>query len=174
MTLSRAYLFATIPLFALGVIVVVKLALGLARFTRQTVVASLPVVAEQSLVLPSDDRYAVFVQGKLGERGLGDFRFTVTSEDGREVRVSPVLARTSATSLDGTTRLELFAFSAQAGRHVIRTVGINPAHDYGQNRVVIALQRRAQLVARIVGLVLAGVVTIAALVASGIVLAGRR
>lgn len=174
MTLSRAYLFATIPLFAIGVVVVVKLALGLARFTRETVVASLPVIAEQTLVLPSDDRYSVFVQGKLGERGLGDFRFTVTSEDGREVRVSPVLARTSATSLDGTTRLELFAFSAQAGRHVIRTVGINPGHDYRQNRVVIALQRRAQLVARIVGLVLAGVVTIASLVASGIVLAGRR
>jgi hypothetical protein len=175
MPVSRLWLLATVPLFGAGVVAIVKLAVGLVRSTREAVVVSLPVVPQQSFVLPAADRYAVFAEGKLGERGLADLRYAVTADaDGRELRMSPVLVRSHATSLDGTVRLELFSFAATAGRHTLRVVGIDAGRDYRQNRIVIARQRRAQMALRIVGLVAAGIVTIGCLVGSSLLIAGPR
>ena len=175
MLFNRLWLLATIPLFVGGVISIIRLAVGLVRSTRESVVASLPVIAEQSLVFPQADRYAVLAQGRLGDRGLGDLRFSIMVEaTGAELRMSPVYVRSSATSLDGTVKLELFAFSADAGRHTIRIAGMDPARDYRQNRIVIARQSRGQLAVRIVALVLAGVLTLGALVASSLLIAGPR
>ena len=172
--MSRAWLLLSLPLLGVGVVAVAKLALGLARFTRETVVASLPVIAEQSLLLPSDDRYAVFMHGKFGDRGFGDLRFVVTDDVGRELRVAPASMRTTASSLEGTVRLELFSFSARAGRHVIRTVGIDPSRDYRNTRVVIGRARGSQVVARIIALVIAGALTVGSLVATGLLIARPR
>ena len=172
---NRLWLLATIPLFVGGIVAIVRLAVGLVRSTRESVVASLPVVSEQSLALPRSDRYAILAQGRLGERGLGDLRFSVTADStGRELRMAPVYVRSSATSLDGTVKLELFSFSAEAGRHTIRVLGMDPARDYRQNRIVIALQSRGQLAVRIVALVLTSVLTLGSLVASSLLIAGPR
>jgi hypothetical protein len=173
MSFSRVWLLATIPLFVVGVFGVIRLAMGLVRFTREAIVASLPVVPEQSVVLPTAGDYSVLTQGKLGERGLGDLRFAVFAEGGGELRLSPVLVRSQATSLDGNVRLELFSFPAQAGRHVLRVIGIDPTREYSHNRVVIARSGRGQLAVRIVALVLTSVVTLVSLVASALLLAGR-
>jgi len=171
MTSSRAWLALTVPLFAIGVAVIVRLALGLVRFTREGVVASLPVIPEQSLVLPHNGRYAVSVHGKFGEPGLGDLRFVVTDDANREMRVVPAYARTTVSSLDGTTRRELFSFSARAGRHVVRVVGIDPSRDYRTSRVVIGRARGGQLVVRVIALVVVGAVTVGSLVASLLLIA---
>jgi hypothetical protein len=171
---TRAWLLLTLPLLGTGVVAVVKLAFGLVRFTRDTIVASLAVIPEQSLLLPSDDRYAVFMQGKFGDRGFGDLRFVVTDDTGRELRLAPAYMRTTASSLDGTVRLELFSFSARAGRHVVRTVGIDPNRDYRNTRVVIGRARGGQLVARIIALVIAGALTVGSLVATGLLIASPR
>jgi hypothetical protein len=175
MTVSRIWLLATVPLFVVGVIAIVRLAVGLVRFTRDAVVVSLPVVSEQTVVLPRPDRYAVLAQGRLAERGLGDLRYSVIAEaDGREVSVSPVYVRSQSTSMDGTVRLELFSFSANAGAHTIRVAGIDSARDYRQNRIVIARQSRGQLAVRIVALVAAGILTLGCLVGSSLLIAGSR
>jgi hypothetical protein len=172
---SRLWLLATVPLFALGILGIVRLAVGLVRLTRESVIASLPVIAEQSFVLPHADRYAVLAEGRLGARGLADFRFSVKSDaDGRELRMSPVFVRSNATSLDGTVRLELFSFAANAGRHTIRVVGIDPARDYRQNRIVIARQHRGQMALRIVALVATSILTLGCLVGSSLLVAGPR
>src|SRR5687767_7016281 len=116
MTFSRTWLFATVPLFCLGVLAIVRLATGLVRLTRESVVASLPVVPEQSFVLPGADGYSISMQGTLGERGLGDLRFGITAESGGpEVRIDPAYVRSATTSLDGTVRLELFTFAGTSG-----------------------------------------------------------
>jgi hypothetical protein len=175
MTFSRLWLLLTIPMIGIGAYAIVKLAMGLVRSTREAVVASLPVVIEQSVIIPSDDRYAIMLQGKLGERGLNDLKFSVTSErDGREVPISPVYVRSSATSLDGTVRLELYSFAATAGRYAVRTLGMDAARDYGHNRVIIARRSRGQLAVRIVGLVLCSIVTLGSVVATSLLIAGRR
>ena len=162
-------------MIGIGAFMIVKLAMGLVRSTREAVVASLPVIAEQSVVVPSDDRYAIMVQGKLGERGLGDLKFAVTSErDGTAAQIAPVYVRSSATSLDGTVRLELYSFSAAAGRHTVRTLGMEPGRDYRHNRVVIARRSRGQLAVRIVALVLTSIVTLGSIVATSLLIAGRR
>ena len=172
---NRLWLLLTIPLVLGGVIAVARLALGRVRSTRHTVIASLPVIPEQSLLLPRSDRYVLLTEGRLGERALWDLRFSVTSEaSGRELRVASVNAPSSATSLDSTVRLELFSFSATAGRHGIRTLGMDPERDYRQNRIVIARQSRGQLAVRIVALVVASIVTLGALVASSMLIAGPR
>ena len=172
---SRLWLLVTIPLFLGGVIVIVRLAAGLVRSTVDAVIASLPVIPEQSLLLPLSGRYALLTEGRLGERALGDLHFSVMSEaDGRELGVAPVTARSTATSLGGTVRLELFSFSATAGRHTIRTLGMDPARDYRQTRVVIARQSRRQLPVRIVALVLTSLATLGALVGSSLLIAGPR
>jgi hypothetical protein len=174
-TLSRVWLLATVPMIFVGAFLVVKLAMGLVRSTREAVVASLPVLAEQSVVIPADDRYAILVQGKLGERGLGDLKFSVASErDARALTVTPVYVRSSATSLDGTVRLELYSFAATAGRYAVRVVGMDPARDYGHNRVVIARRSRGQLAVRIVALVLTSILTLGSIVATSLLIAGRR
>ena len=175
MTFSRAWLLATVPLIGIGAFMVVKLAMGLVRSTREAVIASLPVIAEQSVVVPVDDRYAIMVQGKLGERGLNDLKFSVRSESGgREIAVSPVYVRSSATSLDGTVRLELFSFAASPGRYSLVAMGMDPARDYQHNRIVIARRSRGALAARIVALVFAGVLTLGSIVATSLLIAGRR
>jgi len=175
MAVSRTWLLATVPLFVVGVIAVVRLAVGLVRFTREAIVVSLPVVPEQSVTLPRPDRYAVLAEGRLGERGLGDLRYSVTAEaDGRELSVSPVYVRSQSTSMDGTVRLELFSFSANAGRHTIRVAGIDATRDYTQNRIVIARQSRGQLAVRIVALVAAAILTLGCLVGSALLLASAR
>lgn len=172
---NRLWLFVTIPLVLGGVIAIARLALGRVRSTRHTVIASLPVIPEQSLLLPRSERYVLLTEGRLGERALGDLRFSVTSEaDGRELRIAPVNAASSATSLGGTVRLELFSFSATAGRHAIRTLGMDAERDYRQNRIVIARQGRGQLAVRIVALVVTSILTLGALVASSLLIAGPR
>jgi hypothetical protein len=174
MTISRLWLLATGPLVIVGVFGVVRLAMGLVRFTRESIIASLPVVAEQTVVLPAAAHYSLLTQGRIAERGLGDLRFAVVAEQGRrELRMSPVYVRSQATSLDGTVRLELFSFSAEAGRHLIRVIGLDPARDYDRNRLVIAQSGRGQLVVRIVALVLTSIVTLASLVGSLLLLARR-
>ena len=172
---NRLWLLVTIPLVLGGVTAIARLALGRVRSTRHTVIASLPVIPEQSLPLPRSERYVLLMEGRLGERALGDLRFSVTSEaNGRELQVASVNAPSSATSLDGTVRLERFSFSATAGRHAIRTLGMDPERDYRQNRIVIARQSRGELAARIVALVVTSIVTLAALVASSLLIAGPR
>jgi hypothetical protein len=171
---NRLWLFVTIPLVLGGVIAIARLALGRVRSARHTVIASLPVIPEQSLLLPRSERYVLLTEGRLGERALGDLRFSVTSEAGRELRIAPVNAASSATSLGGTVRLELFSFSATAGRHAIRTLGMDPERDYRQNRIVIARQGRGQLAVRIVALVVTTILTLGALVASSLLIAGPR
>ena len=168
------WLLATVPVFALGVFAVVRLAVGLVRFTREAIIVSLPVVAEQRVMLPANQRYSVLMQGKMGERGLGDLRVSVADASGRDVPVTPVYVRSSATSLDGTVRLELFSFGADAGQHTLRVVGIDSARNYANNRVVIARSGRGQLAVRIVALVLTSVVTLGALVGSSLIIAGPR
>jgi len=171
---SRVWLLATVPICIIGVFGVVRLAMRLVRFTREAIVASLPVVPEQSVVLQAPGHYSVLTQGKLGERGLGDLRFSVVTErGGRELRMSPVMVRSQATSLDGTVRLELFAFSALAGRHVLRVIGMDPTRNYQTNRVVIARSGRGQLAVRITALVLTSVIALVSLVATLILVAGR-
>ena len=174
MAFSRFWLLATVPMFALGVFAIVRLAVGLVRFTRDAIVVSLPVVAEQRVMLPATQRYSVLMQGKIGERGLGDLRLTITDAGGREVPVTPVYVRSSATSMDGAVRLELFSFSATTGQHTIRVVGIDPARNYANNRVVIARSSRGHLAVRIVALVLTSVMTLGALVGSSLIIAGPR
>jgi hypothetical protein len=174
MTFSRLWLFATVPIFALGVFAIVRLAVGLVRFTREAIVVSLPVIAEQRVMLPATQRYSVLMQGKIGERGLGDLKVAVADGGGRDVPVTPVYVRSSATSIDGTVRLELFSFAATAGQHTIRVVGIDPARNYENNRVVIARSGRGQLGLRIVALVLTSVATLGALVGSSLIIAGPR
>jgi hypothetical protein len=175
MTVSRIWLLLTVPMIGVGAFLIVKLAMGLVRSTREAVVASLPVVAEQSVVIPADDRYAILVQGKLGERGLGDLKFSVASERTAEnLPIAPVYVRSSATSLDGTVRLELYSFAATAGRHRVRVVGMDSARDYGHNRIVIARRNRGQLALRIVALVLSGLVTLGSIVGTSLLIAGRR
>jgi hypothetical protein len=100
-------------------------------------------------------------------------RFGVATDSGRELRVSPVLVRSRATSLDGSVRVELYTFSAQAGRHILRVIGLDPARDYARNRVVIARSGRGQLAVRIVALVLTSVLTLVSLVGSILLIAGR-
>jgi hypothetical protein len=174
MTFSRLWLLVTVPLFALGVFAIVRLAVGLVRFTREAIVVSLPVVAEQRVMLPATQRYSVLMQGKIGERGIGDLRVSVADASGRDVPVTPVYVRSSATSIDGTVRLELFTFGATSGQHTIRVVGIDPTRNYANNRVVIARSSRGQLAVRIVGLVLTSVLTLGALVGSSLIIAGPR
>lgn len=175
MTISRLWLFATVPLIGAGGVTIVKLAMGLVRSTREAVVASLPVVDEQSVVIPSDDRYAIMVEGKLGERGLGDLKFSVASErDGSAVAIAPVYVRSNTTSLGGTVRLELYSFAGAAGRYTVRTLGMDATRDYRHNRVVIARRSRGQRAARVVALVCAGVVTLGSIVATSLLIAGPR
>ena len=175
MMFSRVWLLLTVPMIGIGAFLIVKLAMGLVRSTREAVVASLPVVPEQSVVMPADDRYAIMVQGKLGERGLGDLKFSVTSErDARDVAIAPVYVRSSATSLDGTVRLELYSFTAGAGRYTLRVLGMDAARDYRHNRVVVARRSRGHTAVRIVGLVASSLLTLASIVATSLLIAGRR
>ena len=174
MAVSRLWLLATVPLCALGGFVIVRLAVRLVRFTRDAIVVSLPVVAEQRVLLPATQRYSVLMQGKMGDRGLGDLRVSVADAAGRDVPVTPVYVRSSATSMDGTVRLELCSFSATSGQHTIRVVGIDPRRNYATNRVVLARAGRGQLAVRIVALVLTSVLTLGALVGSSLIIAGPR
>jgi len=175
MAVSRLWLLVTLPAIVGAVVLVVRLATGIVKLSREAVVAALPVVAQQRIVLPAPDRYSILVQGSLGERGLGDLRFSVVNDrDGAPVNVSPVYVRGSGTTLDGSVRLELFSFTAGGGPHTLLTLGLDPTRDYARNRVIIARRSRGGLALRIVGLVVSGMVAIGSIVAASLIIAGRR
>jgi hypothetical protein len=175
MAVSRLWLLVTLPALVGAVVLVVRLATGIVKLSREAIVAALPVVERQRIVLPTSDRYSILVQGSLGERGLGDLRFSVVGDrDGTQVNVSPVYVRGSGTSLDGNVRLELFSFSAAGGPHTLQTLGLDPARDYTRNRVIIARRSRGGLVLRVVGLIFAGLTALGSIVATSLIIASRR
>ena len=89
----------------------------LVRFTREAIVASLPVVPEQSVVLQGPGALLGAHPGEAWRAWTWRPSLFGSSFErgGRELRMSPVMVRSQATSLDGTVRLELFTFSALAG-----------------------------------------------------------
>lgn len=174
MVLSKSWLLLTLPLAVLALVLLTLTAFSLLRTTRRSVVASLPVHAEQSITLDDAAVYVLNVEGDSLNRVATGLNFAVAKAGSAStLRMWPILVRTKVSSFS-RTRLELFSFETPApGVYTLRTTGMNPNADYSRAAIVITKPITVALVLHVLGLVGLGVMLIGSLVVTGLVLAKR-
>ena len=170
MPLSQAWLGVSVPLLLVGIWVLARSIHALVRMTRGSVVASLPVVAEQSLVLPEPGTYDLHVEGRHVNRDFGKLDFAVVDAGGEALRIERLWFGTKVTSFS-RVRLQLRRFRVEdAGSVTLRIDGIRPTQD-PDNRIVIARPLGFGMVVAIVAIIGGGFLVIGSVIASGLLLA---
>jgi hypothetical protein len=154
--------FLTIPLFAIAVVLLAMAIRSLVRLTRDAPVASLPVRDEQTVELSPGD-YDLNIEGRIGTSDFAGLGYALEDASGGAVALRPVLMRARVNTFS-RARLQLRTFSiGQAGRYRLRVTGLRGTES-PENRLVIGRGARGALVARIVAIVILGVLTIGSFV----------
>jgi hypothetical protein len=169
--MSRSWLFLTIPVAIVAIALLALAARSLIRTVRAAVVATVPVRAEQQLVIGSDGDFALDLEAPLLGRVPTTMRFYLShSASQSPVTLYPIAFRTEVSSMS-RARLELYSFRLPApGTYTLRIDGIDPSVDYSRHAVLITRRYVGALVLHVLALVALGVVLIGMMVISGLVL----
>jgi hypothetical protein len=156
------WVFVTIPVFLVAVVLLGKTIRSLVRLTRDSPVASLPLLDEQSVELPPGD-YDLSIEGRIGTGDFAGLGYVLDDGSGLAVALRPVLFRARVNSFS-TARLQLRTFSIErAGRYRLRIAGLRGTES-PDDRIVIGRGAGGALIARIVAIVILGTFTIGSFV----------
>ena len=172
MSLSRSWLILTVPL-ALTALVLLSLTVSsLMRTVRRSVVASLPVRADQRVQFAEAGAYSLSFESSSPARIIAGLQFVLSSADnGSEVALLRTVFRTRVSSFS-RTKLELFSFTLPApGTYRLHLAGTRPSMD-SDDTIVFARRVQGLVVAHILALVVVGALVIGAFVATGIAAIG--
>jgi hypothetical protein len=172
--LSRSWLLLTIPIALAAIGLLSWTIASLLRTVRGSVIATVPIRAEQRVDINSSGDFALNIEGPLFVRRPTNFHFTLSGADS-EARIAlyPILLRTDVTSMS-RSRMELYSFRIHsAGAYQLRIDGLEPAADYSRDAILITRQFRGALVLHVLALIACGVALIGSLVVSGLVLSGK-
>jgi len=169
---SPAWLALTVPAFLIAAVLLGLTIRSLVHTMRGSVVASVPVRAEQGFALSRAGDYDLYVEGKFLSRDFGALELSLTDAAGAPVTLHPVLFRTTVSSFS-RVRLKLHHFqTADPGTFTLRVTGIRENQD-SENRIVFAAPVTARMVFHILAIVLLSILTIASLVGSLLILLNR-
>lgn len=172
MKVNATWLALTVPAFLIAAVLLGLTIRSLIHTMRGSVVASVPVRAEQRFALPRAGDYDLYVEGKFLSRDFGALEFSLTDASGAPVTLHPVLFRTTVSSFS-RVRLQLRHFhTADPGTFTLRVTGIRENQD-PENRIVFAAPVTARMVLHILAIVLLSILTIASLVGSLLILLHR-
>jgi len=137
---------------------------SLLRTLRTSVVATLPLVAEQPVTFQAAGPYELYGEGSFGSSVFAGLDFELNDAEGRVVPMHRVLFRTVVRSFSGV-RLQLRTFTIpRDGTFTLRVLGA--AHATERERLIIGIPARARIIAHVLALVMLGIITIGSLVAT--------
>ena len=168
--MSMHWLWITIPVSVIGLFAVPFLAWSLYVSQRDSVLVSVPLVAEQDIDIPDSGTMLLHAEGPRMTTVFGDLDYRLTDlSDNRDVPLAMVLFRQKSSGLS-RVRLSLRSFDvARPGRYRLTVTGLRagpPPERYG---MAITLDRRGGLVGRIVALVFASIGLLAGLALSFVI-----
>lgn len=172
--LSRSWLLLTIPVALTAIGLLSWTIASLLRTVRGSVIATVPIRAEQRVDINSSGDFAINIESPILTRRPTNLRFALSGADS-EARIAlyPILLQTDVTSMT-RSRMELYAFTIpSAGTYKLRIEGIDAVTDYGRDAILITRQFRGALVLHVLALIACGVALIGSLVVSGLVLSGK-
>ncbi|MDQ2767704.1 MAG: hypothetical protein M3Y30_11165 [Gemmatimonadota bacterium] len=172
--LSRSWLLLTIPVAIAAIVLLSWTIASLLRTVRGSVIATVPMQAEQRVDINSSGDFAINIESPLLTRRPTNLRFALSGADS-EARIAlyPILLQTDVTSMS-RSRMELYSFTIfAAGAYKLRIDGLDPAVDYSRDAILITRQFRGALVLHVLALIACGAVLIGSLVVSGLVLSGK-
>ena len=174
MDASRSWLLLTAPAGVAAVVLLCRTIASLVRTVRGSVVATLPVRAEQRISIERPGELALNLEAPFLAHRPAEMSFMVQRErDSMQIPLRPIVFRTESSSFS-RSRLELYALTIpSAGDYSLRIDGIDPSADYSAIAVVIARRYGATLVLHVLALILLGAVLIGSIVFSALLLAGK-
>jgi hypothetical protein len=154
-----------------GAFVVVAI-VKLVRVVQSSVIARLPLVADQEVRLPEAGRVDLYVEQPTLAWNIGGFTFAMRDAVGREVPSSLILMRTRVSGM-ARTRLAVRSFAVPAaGLYRILSGGFD-GRDVSRIAIVLGRPFGFQLVGWILAIVFGGFVLIGGLVVGGLTMAGK-
>jgi len=174
MDASRSWLLLTAPAALAAALLLWKTIASLVRTVRESVVASLPVRAEQRVAIEHPGELALDLEVPFLTRRPTGLSFTVRREgDSMPIPLRPIIIRTESSSFS-RSRLELYALTIpSAGAYSLRIDGLDPSADYSATSVVFARRYGGALVLHILALIVLGATLIGSIVFSALLLTGK-
>jgi hypothetical protein len=171
---SRTWLYLTVPVALAAFALLAWTIASLLRTVRASVIATVPMRAEQRVDINSSGSLALNLEGALFTRIPSNLHYTLSSAaTGATIPLLPSRVQTHVTSMS-RSRMEIDSFSLPAsGTYVLRIDGLDPSVDYGSYAIVITRQVGAALVLHILALIALGFALIGSLVASGLIVSGK-
>ena len=173
MKVSPTWLALTVPAFLIAAILLGLTIRSLIHTVRGSVVASVPLRAEQRFALPRAGDYDLYGEGRFLSRDFGALEFSLTDAAGAPVTLHRVFFRTTVSSFT-RVRLQLrhFHAAAGAGSFTLRITGIKENQD-PENRIVLATPVTARMVLHILAIIALAMLAMASLGGSIFILLGQ-
>lgn len=174
MPASHSWLLLTIPAVIAAIALLSWTILSLVRTVRSSVIASVPVRAQQTVEIDRSGELALNLDSPLLSRRPAELRFMMMrADDAMQIPLRAVVLRTEATSLS-RSRIELYSLTIpSAGRYSLRIDGIDPSTDYRGDVILFARRYGATLVLHILAVILLGAILIGSMVLSELILTNR-
>jgi hypothetical protein len=172
--LSRSWLFLTTPAAIVALGLLSWTVVSLLRTVRGSVVATVPIRAEQRFTINGTGEFAFNLDGPIGSLRPLSLRYELSSADGAtRIPLSVITWNTDVASMS-RSRMELYRFTLpSAGEYLLRIDGISSSVDYNAVTIVISRQYRGSLVLHVLALIAFGTALIGCIVVSGLVLSGK-
>ena len=172
MRVSIAWLAVTLPTLLIGAWMVLRTAVSLVTKLRQSVVLSLPLMPSQTVIFPVKGPLDLYLETRRGSNLAGlDFRLRDTA--GAAIELHKVVLRTTVSG-GARVRLQLRSFVLpHDGSYLLNISGLRPDLD-PENRVVFSRPVGGMILRHVLALVALGILTVASLVLSILLLVRHR
>ena len=158
--------------FSLGVYTLFVLIARLRKTLRNAVELSVPVQENQRIEFPTPGEKYLHVEGPLFTTRFAGLTFELIDERAQKpVQLRPVLFRSVTTSLSRRTRLMFKRFFIDhAGIYLFSIHGMPSGFDASNLSIVFTKPYLTQTIFSIVGLVLSGILVIASIILTSLIL----
>jgi hypothetical protein len=156
-TLSVAVPAVVFVLLGIGLVWSV---VSLVRSNNRDILASVPIIPQQEVSLPSPGDVLVMMEVPRIGSDFRSFRIElVEKQTGQATAMSYSLVAAQGATYRFTTMQVPFGRmpSARAGVYVVRIVGLQPGKDYSSHRLILSRPYMARLVLQILAIVFCGV-----------------
>ena len=170
--MSLHWLWGTLPLGAICLILLPVFVWRLVKALRVEDVLSLPLVPEQEVAVEAAGPLVLHAEGPRLTRAFGglDYRL-VDLADGRAVPLSGIFVKSSSSGLS-RSRLSLRKFAIdRPGRYRLTVTGIEDPAVGEKNRLIVTRDRRGRTTGIILVVVFSAVGLLASVVASAVIFA---
>lgn len=167
--MDKTFLLITLPLMVAAGVALAQGVPALTAVLQQEELANLPLVPTGTVDIPEAGEVVLSLRGTLGSRDFAQTSFTLRDANRQAVPSSAIVMRRSRTTLAGETTLTVRRFSVPAaGRYQLEVSGLVSDDHSTQSRLILSKVAGSNLTLRVLWVVGAAVVLLAALAFSAI------